>query len=161
MIGELIIALIAAAIGGSRKNQIERLGWWLMAIGAAGRLFSETGSASFSAICNLIFLTGMGIVAVLSVLNISHLIQQKKRLEAIREQIDAKGRKTSAVCMVTITYQLTGEPAERIQSLALSGEENDIQEQLAIVQKAGHAALDGKNGGCRIECEALLEKDRI
>ena len=37
MIGELVTALAAAAIGGSKQSQVERLGWWMMATARANR----------------------------------------------------------------------------------------------------------------------------
>lgn len=47
MIEEVIVSLIAAAIGGSKQNQIEQLSWWMMAIGTAGRLFAKTGPVMY------------------------------------------------------------------------------------------------------------------
>lgn len=83
----------------------------------------------------------------------------KKAVETyLREGTEKEGEQSFA-CAVTISYVVKGEPAEWIQRLVLYGTKEDWQEQLAIVQETGHAAIDGKNGGCQIECKPVLVEE--
>lgn len=86
-------------------------------------------------------------------------IRLKKAVETyLREGTEKEGEQSFA-CAVTISYVVKGEPAEWIQRLVLYGTKEDWQEQLAIVQETGHAAIDGKNGGCQIECKPVLVEE--